>query len=413
MDFIHNDQMINIMQSTLNHVDPRLMNHGKRVSYMMFRVLKPQNRYSDRELRDIGLLAILHDIGAYKTEEIDRIVLFETTDVWEHSVYGFLFLQYFSPLRRLAPVVLYHHANCEQARGIDPALRELAQLLSLCDRADMFLQGGRTREDFYRHLEARRGVLFDADAIERFQAADIAFATFGADLEADGAFAALLESPPFTEAEIAAYIDMVIYSIEFRSNQTVIHTISVASITDTLAEFLGADAETRKRIHAAAMLHDIGKITTPTRILESNARLNDAEMALMRAHVTATESILHGHIDEDIVNMAARHHEKLNGAGYPKALRAEDLSVYDRLVAVADIFGALCYARSYKDAFPKEKVVSLMRGMSAQGLLDPELVALALERYEEIIERANAAARPIEEAYHALQKEYEELRAGL
>ncbi|MEG2834397.1 MAG: phosphohydrolase, partial [Ruthenibacterium sp.] len=77
--------------------DQRLINHGSRVAYIFSAMLITRGGYSARELRDYYTLALFHDIGAYKTDEIDRMMQFETGDVWQHSVYGYLFLKGFSP----------------------------------------------------------------------------------------------------------------------------------------------------------------------------------------------------------------------------------------------------------------------------------------------------------------------------
>ncbi|MDR0464365.1 MAG: hypothetical protein LBG94_04510, partial [Treponema sp.] len=99
MQLLKNEKIIDIMEKTLNHMDPRLVNHGKRVAYLVFKILEGQHKYDDKQLRDICILTMLHDIGAYKTEEIDKMIIFETANVLEHSAYGYLFLKYFSPLK--------------------------------------------------------------------------------------------------------------------------------------------------------------------------------------------------------------------------------------------------------------------------------------------------------------------------
>ena len=105
-------------------------------------------------------------------------------------------------------------------------------------------------------------------------------------------------------------------------------------------------------LYYGSLLHDIGKIVIPLSILEAPRRLTDEEMRIMKAHVVITGKILEGIMDERIVNVAYRHHEKLDGTGYPQGLRAEDLSQLERIVAVGDILSALYSKRSYKDSFP-------------------------------------------------------------
>lgn len=413
MDCLNNERIIEIMQKSLNHVDGRLVDHGKRVAYMVFKTLYADGGYSLQELRNICMVAMLHDIGAYKTEEIDKMLIFETTNVWAHSIYGYLFLKHFSPLKELAPAVLYHHANCKEIKELTPSIRELAQLFFICDRADMFAISGADAADFHRHLLNKRDILFDAGAVERFMKASIDLGALDADMAADKTFHSILCETPFTEAEIRNYVDMVIFSIDFRSSQTVIHSVAVASVSRLIAELRGEDEEAIQRITLAAMLHDIGKIGTPTSILESTGRLSDADMAIMKTHINVTEEILRGNIDEDILRMAVNHHEKLNGTGYPRGLREEDITDYERMISVADILSALCYARNYKEAYPKEKVMGIMSDMSEKGLIDPGIVALALTHYDDILDKTNKASQPVIDAYNTLKKEYDEIRETL
>jgi putative nucleotidyltransferase with HDIG domain len=380
MALITNAGMIDIMQRTLNYVDERLVDHGKRVAYLMFKTLSRQNRHTAKELRDICVMAMLHDIGAYKTEEIDKMVIFETVDVWEHSIYGYLFLKYFSPLKELAPVILYHHAGGGEIEGLSPALGELARLVSRCDRIDV------------SHIVSGNA------------------AQLGAEMERDAAFKAALLEPAFTDEEICGYIDMTIYSIDFRSSQTVRHTVTVAAASKAIARLAGVAGSQLRRVAVAAMLHDIGKISTPTYILESAGSLSAAEMEIMKGHVGISEKILRGNVADDIVNMAVNHHEKLNGKGYLKGLGEKDIAECDRIVAVADVLSALRYARSYKDAFPKEKVTGILADMAERGSLDPGIVALVRERYDEILQETDAAAKPVIEAYNRIQAEYDEIR---
>ena len=116
---IDNKSLFEIIRRTCNCVDPRLMDHGLRVAYIAAQILKKTGENDVNKLRDFCLVTVLHDIGAYKTEEISKMLLFETQNMWEHSMYGYLFLKYFSPLEKLSPVVLYHHTPWEELAGIN------------------------------------------------------------------------------------------------------------------------------------------------------------------------------------------------------------------------------------------------------------------------------------------------------
>jgi HD-GYP domain-containing protein (c-di-GMP phosphodiesterase class II) len=407
MRLTSNEKVIDIMQNTLNRVDTRLVNHGKRVAYLMFKILEPARVFGGTELRDICLLSMLHDIGAYKTEEIDKLVTFETADVWEHSIYGCLFLSCFSPLSELAPIVQYHHAKCYEITQLkNPAHQMLAQFISLCDRADIFVQHNGGADDFQKYANKNRDIKYRDDIVDMFLASGVNIGNIFDNLDSDADFSHLLYDTPMSDEDADKYIKMIVCSIDFRSSQTLIHTIVTARIAELLGRMSGADESQITNIRTGAMLHDLGKIGIPVNILENPGRLNDDEMEIMRTHVDITEKIIDGSVDDVIKNIAIKHHEKLDGSGYPRGLAADEITFCDRVVAIADIFGALFGARSYKEAYPKEKIVKILSDMSAKGLLDPDIVKLSIDRFDEITEAANRESQPIVQAYDTLNEEY-------
>jgi len=399
------------MKDALNYVDPRLMDHGKRVAYLIYKILKPQKMFDDKQLRDICILALLHDVGAYKTEEIDKLVLFETRDVWEHSIYGCLFLKYFSPLKELSPVILFHHAGCGEINHLDnTAHRILAQLISLCDRADIFTLNNGNNAGFRDYIEKYRNIKYRDDIVDMFLSSRVNIDDIFDNIDSDGDFMSFFHDTPLSMEEVIGYLEMIVFSIDFRSSQTVIHTIATSCIAGILAGLLGVSNNDIKRIKTAAMLHDIGKIGIPVHILESTGKLNDTDMGIMRGHVEITEKILEGNVDEEIKNIAVRHHEKLDGSGYHKKLGSDDIALFDRIVAVADILSALCGTRSYKNAFSKERVVGILSDMSGQNLIDPKITSTAIKNYEYIIETMDTEAIPIIQAYDIMNEEYQKIR---
>ena len=408
MQLLNNGKIIDIFEKTLNHVDSRLIDHGKRVAYLMFKILEPQRKYDNRQLRDVCILAMLHDIGAYKTEEIDKMVVFETVDIWEHSIYGYLFLKYFSPLKELAQAVLFHHADCNKITQLNPEHQFLAQLISFCDRTDIYIQFKKDG-DFRKYMEKHRDNKFRTDIIDMFLASGIDIYSIYEGMDCDEAFNKVLHGTPLTDSEVIGYLEMIIYSIDFRSSQTVIHTVTTICIAVYLACLLGADENDIPKIRTGAMLHDIGKIGIPVHILESTEKLNDSDMKIMRTHVEITEKILDGNVDNDIMNIACRHHEKLDGSGYPKNLTAGDITLYERIVAIADIFSALCGKRNYKDPFPKEKITGILNEMS-EKFLDRQIVKLAVDHYDEILEIIEQESLPVIKNYNAIYEESIQLK---
>lgn len=166
------------------------------------------------------------------------------------------------------------------------------------------------------------------------------------------------------------------------------------------------DQRAAARVYTSALVHDVGKIGIPLSILEKPGKLDDEEMKVMRTHVELTEDILEGCIEPVLLQAAARHHEKLDGSGYPRGLHAAELSMPDRIIAVADIVSALVGTRSYKKAYPKEKVLELLAWHVETGKIDCIVVETMTRDYDAIMLSVAAACQPVAAAYERVQSAY-------
>lgn len=212
--------------------------------------------------------------------------------------------------------------------------------------------------------------------------------------------------------ETLEYLKMLVHSIDFRSEYTVTHTVNTVSLAMYLGERFGLREELLEKLYLGSMLHDVGKISIPVSILESPERLDDEQMAIMRTHVIETDALIKGIVPEDICRIAVRHHEKLDGSGYPFGLRAAELSMPERIVAVADIVSALSSRRSYKEPFPAQRTIAILRGMSG-GQLDSTVCDYMAENYDEIIAATEDARQDVIAKYQCIMTEYAELKARL
>lgn len=120
---------------------------------------------------------------------------------------------------------------------------------------------------------------------------------------------------------------------------------------------------------SAALLHDIGKLGISNRILDKSGPLTDEEFAKIKEHTALTYGILNR--VSPFRHLAASHHERLDGSGYPRGLSSKDLDVPARILAVADVFDALSNDRPYRPAMPPQKVFSILE---FDGQLDLEIV---------------------------------------
>lgn len=175
---------------------------------------------------------------------------------------------------------------------------------------------------------------------------------------------------------------------EYRDNETGTHVIRMSYYCRAIAKALGMnDREADLILHATPM-HDVGKIGIPDKILLKPGRLNPEERKIMEKHAEFGAQIIGKH-DNALLRMAyssaLTHHEKWNGSGYPHGLRGESIPLIGRIVAIADVFDALTCKRPYKEAWPVEKAVALIREEAGQHF-DPDLVAAFLDNFDAILE---------------------------
>ncbi|MEF9942327.1 MAG: HD domain-containing protein [Lachnospiraceae bacterium] len=407
---INAGQIIEVISSTLRLIDERLLDHGERVAYIVYEMIQQGHLQDKIELDKAVLLAIFHDIGAYKTEEMDHMFQFESTNVWEHSIYGYLFIKHMTPLKSYAEGVLYHHLNHEYLRSIDTQYQEYAAILHVADRVDVLYEQTHSKEFFERLILAKGEKLSP-------QYVDLFFETLEhGPLEANlssGKWKQILREQisqmNIAESELTDYLKMLVYSIDFRSEHTVTHTINTTAISVELAKRLGLSAEEIDTIYLGALLHDLGKIAIPIEILEFAGKLTDQEMDIMRTHVKITEQIIKGVVPEIIAHISIRHHEKLDGSGYPYGLCESDLTVPEQIVAVADIVSALTSRRSYKEEFPKEKTLHIIKELSDGGKLSKRVCQMLVEDYDGIMNNTDMSRDPIIQMYQEMSVEFKDM----
>lgn len=173
-------------------------------------------------------------------------------------------------------------------------------------------------------------------------------------------------------------IETLATTVDARDQQTAGHSKRVTRYAAVIGAEAGLSAEDLERLQAAALLHDYGKIAVRDRFLQKPGKLDEAEFAYMKAHAEKTAEFL-GYLDfppdmREVPAIAAQHHERMDGTGYPKGLRGGEILIGARIVAAADVFDALTAPRYYKPAYSIERTLELMDGMAGDHL-DPAIVA--------------------------------------
>lgn len=160
------------------------------------------------------------------------------------------------------------------------------------------------------------------------------------------------------------------------------HASRVAQYAAALAKKLGWDAERIDSLKSAAILHDIGKISVPDRVLNKTGRLSDEEFGMIKSHTLVGSDILEKTGLFDFAQDVARHHhERYDGTGYPDRLSGENISCEARIVGIADAFDAMSSKRVYRPALPLPSIKEeLIKGKGTQ--FDPTFADIFIEMFE-------------------------------
>lgn len=232
-------------------------------------------------------------------------------------------------------------------------------------------------------VRKRAGGWFDPHLVSVFER--LANPVFFAELGADNLEAYVLSMEPGRQVIFADedYLDAIAAGfarvIDAKSPYTSGHSDRVALFTDMIAEELGISLTERRRLKRAALLHDIGKLGVSNSVLDKPGRLEGEEWQQMKRHAEFSEMILSRIAAfADLALIGGAHHEKLDGSGYPRGLKGDEISFETRIVATADVFDALTADRPYRAAMPVEKALAIL--WEGAGRHHDDTCIAALER---------------------------------
>jgi putative nucleotidyltransferase with HDIG domain len=179
--------------------------------------------------------------------------------------------------------------------------------------------------------------------------------------------------------------------IDAKTPYTSGHSDRVALFSNMIGVELNLSDTHRRHLRRAALLHDIGKLGVSNATLDKPGKLDAEEWAEIKRHPGLGQVILSrvGAFAQ-LAEVAASHHERLDGAGYPRGLKGDEINLDSRIVAVADVFDALTADRPYRKAMTSDKALSILDEMVGAAL-DPQCVA-ALNRALGALEATNKAA---------------------
>lgn len=367
--------------------------HGERVGYIALNIGRRMG-LPRKELVQLMVAGLLHDIGAvggFRQYHGDLRLM------REHCLLGANIVRRFPDGDVLSRIILYHH---ETPNPLHSALRSevhdpfsvplMSKILSFADKVDVHLvrrtMNHAERESLLHWVKEQEGNLFYPEVTPAFFEVANREA-FWLDLEQMDllqiSLALLFDQwhlpvsqivdNPFTWELALTFADL----IDQKSAFTARHSRSVAEVAEQLARGLGWEKKAINEIRIASLLHDLGKLSVPKKILDKPGKLDKEEFEIIQTHTYYTYRLLTGAgFPKHVVRWAAYHHERLDGLGYPFGIKAEELDTGSRLMTIADIYAALTEERPYRKALtPGEALGIIRKGLETQ--IDPELFEVA------------------------------------
>lgn len=259
----------------------------------------------------------------------------------------------------------------DSAKNILPSLKSLTDLEGASENTELLASGRRKVKGFH---ENNKSYMLHYKPIESINGV-VAYGFNVTDL------VEVNEEIINTQKELLYHMGEI---GETRSKETGNHVKRVAEYSYLLASLLKLDTEQCHLLKMASPMHDIGKVAIPDSILLKPGKLNNDEWTVMKTHAAIGHDLLKNS-ERPILKAAAivagEHHEKWDGSGYPIGTSKNDIHIFGRITALADVYDALASDRVYKKAWPIEDVIKLIKSESEKHF-DPTLVSLFLKNQD-------------------------------
>jgi HD-GYP domain-containing protein (c-di-GMP phosphodiesterase class II) len=382
------DSLIKTIAVALDIVEGELLgastNHGKRIAVLCAKMAKTLG-HSPEEITSLAVCALLHDNALTEYIMSERTDGFHDPAMKKHCEYGQRNVDALHFKTGVKDFILYHH---ERADGMGPfGIREGegplgAELISIADSLDVthHLQKMETEDlpTIRRFIADNAGTHYSAAASKAMlEILDEALLR----VLKDNVIKETAESviPPWVvdvEGEtIFGLVAFVTRIIDYKSVFTRRHSTQIAHKAWFMGGYYHYDTTVRAELYLAAALHDIGKLATPSAILEKEGKLDDYEFVIIKDHVHLTWELL-----KDIEGFgticawASSHHEKLDGSGYPFGKKANELDFNSRLMACIDIYQAVSEERPYHPGRNHRDTMKVLYEMANNGKVDAAIV---------------------------------------
>ena len=407
IEYITSKNLFYLICDTLKLMDESLIKHGTRVSYIMSKMLECKGGYEKFEIADFMLLGVLHDIGAYKTDDVRKQLTYEAKNPMPHSIYGYLFLKYLSPLEEQSKMILYHHVDTDKLQDVDYQYKPETEILKVAEIMDIWNTAFGEKFD-YHMIERYIGTKFDKRACELLYQAVEQYDIFNklTDGSYYNEFEESVEYVLLSDEEKEKYLRMLMYTTGLKKESMVAETIYVCKEIGRKMQLSEMDSA---EIYYAALVHDIGMLVIPEDIIDAPRKLEDAEKNLIHTHVELMHKAIEGKFSQNIVDIAVAHHERFDGSGYPKGLKGSGMNTKQAILQTAETVVSMINDKPYRKAYNKEDIMEELNNGIVSGKYDGVVADTFLRYYDEIVEKAFQKAQVTLTTHQRLLRNYEQV----
>ncbi|MBR6071368.1 MAG: HD domain-containing protein [Acholeplasmatales bacterium] len=378
----------------LGKIDIKLMEFNLKYAYITYCICRLE-KIPKRIISKLVFLSCFNEVGKHYEGENDSGSQIET----------YLFLKYFSPIKKFADILLHDEKSKKSG------MYAFGYTLDMCKHFTSYLLESNDIDIAYKKLEEnKKGYAYlDLFMLNRLiHKTDLLYELNS--MHYKTVVYKYISKTIFSSKEKDSFFSMLASLFEMYSAQTLYHSKLTAIIAYMIAKHMKVKSIRCKKIYVAGLCHDLGKVCIPLKILEKPDKLSDREYSIMKRHVEFTKLILKNKMDYDIIEIAYRHHEKMNGTGYPNQLDKISLTIDQRILQVADVISALIAKRSYKEAWSIERTIAILDESANEGNLDKAVVECFKKNQKKILKTTNMLMSQADKVYDIINKEREVLK---
>ena len=410
MDYIRSRDIFYLMTDVLRLLDPRPLDHGHRVAYLAYKMFLERGGLEEFELADLILLAAFHDIGAFHTDNLDDALRYECRDFMPHSIYSYLLAKNMFPEMDddLAKIYLYHHIDYNQLERMNFVHREIAGFLNIAEKMDIYHTALGQKFD-YKMFQKYSGNKMNAEGMELFYT--IVKRDNVLDRLRDSSYQQELREAAdyliFTNEAKKSYLELMMYFYGFQSEVSVVNAITCINICREIGRSMKLSPRDQEVLMYGAMVHDIGMLNISKDIINAPRKLMPEEVRLLRTHVQIGEELLKDRMRKEVIDVAAAHHERCDGSGYPRGLKAVQMNTSQMILQVADTVCGLTNERSFRKPRTKEEVINILNEEVLAGKFSDQVVRIFVASYDTIMGKVKAESSRVLAVYDRLNQNYQ------